>query len=81
MENPDGVNRGVVSVELDGIVIGGPEAAIPLDDDGGSHSVRVVMGTSDDRSPRRHAGTAATSRPSEPSRKGSGLAATDMRPV
>jgi cyclic beta-1,2-glucan synthetase len=81
VDNPEGVNRGVVSVELDGIVIDGPDAAIPLDDDGGNHSVRVVMGTSDDGSPRRRAGPAATSSPSEPSRKGSGVAATDIRPV
>jgi cyclic beta-1,2-glucan synthetase len=56
VENPDGVSRGVVAVELDGLVIGGPAVAIPLADDGGNHSVKVVMGTVDDVAPRRENG-------------------------
>jgi cyclic beta-1,2-glucan synthetase len=53
VDNPDGVNRGVVSVELDGVMIGGPQAALPLVDDGGNHSVNVVMGTVEDVAPQR----------------------------
>ena len=53
VENPDGVNCGVVSVELDGVIIGRPEATIPLVDDGGSHAVKVVMGTVEEASPQR----------------------------
>ncbi len=42
VENPDGVNRGVRQVTLDGEVL--PEAEIPLTGDGQRHEVRVVMG-------------------------------------
>jgi cyclic beta-1,2-glucan synthetase len=56
VENPHGVSRGVASVELDGLLIGGPEAAIPLVDDGQSHSVKVVMGTIGDAAPQRESG-------------------------
>jgi cyclic beta-1,2-glucan synthetase len=56
VENPHGVSRGVASVELDGVVIGGPEAAIPLVDDAGDHSVKVVMGTVVDAAPQRESG-------------------------
>jgi cyclic beta-1,2-glucan synthetase len=41
VENPDGVNRGVRSVELDGAPFQGD---IPLPDLTGSHQVRVVLG-------------------------------------
>jgi cyclic beta-1,2-glucan synthetase len=41
VENPDGVNRGVRQVELDGDILPGPE--IPLVDDGCAHDVRVSM--------------------------------------
>jgi hypothetical protein len=44
VENPDPVGRGVVSVELDGVALPGPGAAITLADDGGSHTLRVVLG-------------------------------------
>jgi cyclic beta-1,2-glucan synthetase len=40
--NPDGVERGVKEVSLDGQALGG--TAVPLADDGGRHEVRVVMG-------------------------------------
>jgi cyclic beta-1,2-glucan synthetase len=41
VENPDGVNRGVKQMELDGTVLPGHE--IPLVDDGQQHAVRVLM--------------------------------------
>jgi cyclic beta-1,2-glucan synthetase len=41
VENPDGVNRGVKQVELDGEILPGDE--IPLVDDGQQHAVRVLM--------------------------------------
>ena len=41
VENPDGVNRGVKQVVLDGAVLPGDE--IPLVDDGKEHAVRVLM--------------------------------------
>ncbi|MGZ8513671.1 MAG: GH36-type glycosyl hydrolase domain-containing protein [Candidatus Limnocylindrales bacterium] len=44
VENPHGVSRGVVSAELDAVVLPGPGATIPLVDDGGVHHVRVVLG-------------------------------------
>jgi cyclic beta-1,2-glucan synthetase len=43
VENPQGVNRGVVHTELDGKELAGP-AAIPLVDDGAKHQVRIVLG-------------------------------------
>ncbi len=42
VENPHGVNRGVVRIELDGTVITGPD--IPLLRDGTAHTVRVTLG-------------------------------------
>jgi cyclic beta-1,2-glucan synthetase len=43
VENPAGVCRGVVSIELDGVAQGGP--AIKLEGLTGPHAVRVVLGT------------------------------------
>jgi cellobiose phosphorylase len=42
VENPDGVNRGVRTVEVDGAPVKGD---IPLADATGAHDVRVVLGT------------------------------------
>jgi cyclic beta-1,2-glucan synthetase len=42
VENPDGVNRGVRTIEVDGAPIKGD---IPLADATGAHDVRVVLGT------------------------------------
>jgi cyclic beta-1,2-glucan synthetase len=42
VENPDGVNRGVRSVDVDGRVMS--DGLIPIIDDGGVHHVRVVLG-------------------------------------
>jgi cyclic beta-1,2-glucan synthetase len=43
VENPEGVNRGVKRLEIDGVVSIAPN--IPLVDDGKERSVRVVMGS------------------------------------
>jgi cyclic beta-1,2-glucan synthetase len=42
VENPDGVNRGVREVTVDGRRL--PDGEIPLQDDGASHDVRVRLG-------------------------------------
>ena len=42
VENPEGVNTGILQVWLDGILL--PEGQIPLMDDGRQHTVRIVMG-------------------------------------
>ena len=47
VENPEGVSRGVVRTELDGRVLDG--ATVPIPHDGGSHLVKVVLGTAADR--------------------------------
>jgi cyclic beta-1,2-glucan synthetase len=44
VENPQGVNRGVVSVWLDGEVL--PDKRIARVDSGGTHQVRVLLGSS-----------------------------------
>jgi cyclic beta-1,2-glucan synthetase len=44
VENPQGVARGVLFVELDGAPFAGG-APIPLADDGATHHVRVVLGS------------------------------------
>ena len=44
VENPDGVNRGIASVELDGQALADGGVAIPLADDGATHRIRVVLG-------------------------------------
>jgi cyclic beta-1,2-glucan synthetase len=46
VENPQGVNRGVASIELDGQTLADHAAGIPLVDDGATHAVRVVLGRS-----------------------------------
>jgi len=47
VENPQGVARGVLSVELDGTALTGGSMHIPLNDDGSTHHVRVVLGRRD----------------------------------
>ena len=42
VENPQGVSRGVKSIEVDGSVVAGPD--VPLVTDGAEHQVRVVLG-------------------------------------
>jgi cyclic beta-1,2-glucan glucanotransferase len=43
VENPRGVNRGVSTVEIDGVAVASP-ASIPLADDDKTHRIRVVLG-------------------------------------
>ena len=44
VENPNGVSRGVRSVELDELALPAGNLAVPLADDGRTHRVRVVLG-------------------------------------
>jgi cyclic beta-1,2-glucan synthetase len=44
VENPEGVSRGVIRVELDGVSQEGEIMRIPLCDDGASHQVRLTLG-------------------------------------
>jgi cyclic beta-1,2-glucan synthetase len=44
VENPDGVQRGVATADLDGVPITARPLSIPLADDGGSHCLRVRLG-------------------------------------
>ena len=44
VENPRGVSRGVVVVELNGTALPAGSVQIPLSDDRGTHRVRVVLG-------------------------------------
>ena len=49
VENPDGVSRGIAKVELDGVAVTGTPhppsgAEVPLNDDGGEHRVKIVLG-------------------------------------
>ena len=44
VENPQGVQRGIASAELDGVAIAGRPLSIPLLDDGAPHRVTVRLG-------------------------------------
>jgi cyclic beta-1,2-glucan synthetase len=44
VENPRGVNRGVLSIHLDGEALHPGDANIPLSDDGANHKIEVVLG-------------------------------------
>jgi cyclic beta-1,2-glucan synthetase len=44
VENPNNVNRGVKSVQLDNQQLAASKARIPLTDDGATHQVRIVLG-------------------------------------
>ncbi len=44
VENPHGVSGGIASAWLDGQILEGPGAAVPLADDGAAHRVRIVLG-------------------------------------
>jgi cyclic beta-1,2-glucan synthetase len=44
VENPQGVARGVLSVELDGTALADGSTHIQLTDDGATHHVDVVLG-------------------------------------
>jgi cyclic beta-1,2-glucan synthetase len=53
VDNPQGVVRGVLSIALDGELLPGDGAAIPLVDDSTTHHVRVVLGTEVSCAPRK----------------------------
>jgi cyclic beta-1,2-glucan synthetase len=55
VENPQGVSRGVLAVELDGALVTGGGRHIPLADDGATHQVRVVLGSAAPQLPLRPA--------------------------
>jgi cellobiose phosphorylase len=42
VENPHGVSGGILSVELDGVLL--PRNEIPLQEDGALHEIRIVLG-------------------------------------
>jgi cellobiose phosphorylase len=42
VDNPQGVNRGVRTIEMDDVVL--PGTLVPVADDGRVHQVRVVLG-------------------------------------
>jgi cyclic beta-1,2-glucan synthetase len=44
VKNTAGVNRGITSLQLDGLALGPQPALVPLVDDGASHRVRAVIG-------------------------------------
>ncbi|MFI5373312.1 MAG: glycosyl hydrolase family 65 protein [Candidatus Rokuibacteriota bacterium] len=44
VENPSGVTRGIVSIEVDGIRRDVADGRVPLTSDGATHRVRVVLG-------------------------------------
>jgi cyclic beta-1,2-glucan synthetase len=44
VENPDGVNRGVVSADVDGVELTERPPRAPLVDDGAIHQVKVRLG-------------------------------------
>jgi cyclic beta-1,2-glucan synthetase len=44
VENPNNVNRGVRTVQLDNQQLAASKAKIPLTDDGATHQVRIVLG-------------------------------------
>ena len=44
VENPSGVNRGVVSADVDGVEIAERPLRVPLVDDGALHQVKVRLG-------------------------------------
>ncbi len=60
VENPQGVSSGVVSVVLDGGTV--DDKAIPLVDDGKTHTVRVVMGERKTMEPDSRTHTQETAR-------------------
>ncbi len=44
VENPNGVCRGIVTAELDGVAMQDATGVFPLNDDGKTHAARVVLG-------------------------------------
>ena len=44
LENPQGVNSGIVRMELDGATVAEGRESVDLLDDGGAHQLRVLLG-------------------------------------
>ena len=44
VENPDGVTRRLVSLQLDGVDLPAHAGLVPLVDDGSTHRVRAILG-------------------------------------
>ena len=44
VENPNGVTRGIATIEVDGNPLSGAPGSVPLISDGATHRVRVVLG-------------------------------------
>lgn len=44
VENPNGVNRGVSGISIDGVALPAATSRVALVDDGGTHQVRVTLG-------------------------------------
>ena len=44
MENPRGVSRGLVNLQLDGETLPAQQGRVPLVDDGMTHQVRAILG-------------------------------------
>jgi cyclic beta-1,2-glucan synthetase len=47
VENPQRVTGGIAVLELDGVILPAGTTDIPLQDDGGTHRVRAVLGRLD----------------------------------
>jgi cellobiose phosphorylase len=44
VENPHGVTRRLVSLQLDGVELSAQQGLVPLVNDGATHRVRIVLG-------------------------------------
>jgi len=44
VENPRGVSRGVLRMELDGLALPAHHARVPLADDATTHRVQIILG-------------------------------------
>lgn len=44
-ENPLGVNKGLVTLQLDGAELSAQTGLVPLVDDGATHRIRAVLGS------------------------------------
>jgi hypothetical protein len=44
VENPRGVSRGIVRMELDSVALPANQARVSLADDGATHRVQIVLG-------------------------------------
>jgi hypothetical protein len=67
--NPEHRSRGIASADLDGVAVNANE--IPLEDDGGEHEVRIVLGAIEEKVPPRFGGL-TSQRPAAASMPASG---------